>query len=125
MEWPSDVVIRVLVSKDKILRSTMSWPWRMELLNNHNHSDARVIFSSKNRLKKVVRSKDSQNQDAVQVQVHKCTKAGGMLRHSVHSLKKVARLPSKDHLEVPMSLKKKVRKRHGKAPRALQRAGQN
>jgi len=27
--------------------------------------------------------------------VHKRKKTGGMLRHSIHSLKKVARLPSK------------------------------
>lgn len=39
---------------------------------------------------------------------------GDLLQHSVHSLQKVARLPSKDRSEVLIFLKKKVCKCHGK-----------
>ncbi|MCI12400.1 hypothetical protein A2U01_0033504 [Trifolium medium] len=41
-------------------------------------------------------------------------KAGGLLRHSIYSLKKVARLPSKDRREVLNVLKKNVRRRRGR-----------
>ncbi|MCH90958.1 DUF4283 domain protein, partial [Trifolium medium] len=40
-------------------------------------------------------------------------KASGLLRHSLYSLKKVVRLPSKDRSEVLKVLKKKVRQRRG------------
>ncbi|MCI56355.1 sulfate transporter, partial [Trifolium medium] len=41
-------------------------------------------------------------------------KAGGLLRHSIYNLKKVARLPSKDRREVLYVLKKNVRRRRGR-----------
>ncbi|PNX62885.1 hypothetical protein L195_g061355, partial [Trifolium pratense] len=40
-------------------------------------------------------------------------KGGGLLRHPLHSIKKVARLPSKDRGEVLKILKKHVRRRRG------------
>ncbi|MCI27137.1 sulfate transporter, partial [Trifolium medium] len=40
-------------------------------------------------------------------------KAGGVLRHSLYRLKKVARLPCKDRSEVLKVLKKNVRRRRG------------
>ncbi|MCH79869.1 sulfate transporter [Trifolium medium] len=40
-------------------------------------------------------------------------KEGGLLRHPLHSIKKVARLPSKDRGEVLKILKKQVRRRRG------------
>lgn len=40
---------------------------------------------------------------------------GGVLRHCVHSLKKVARLPYNDRRAVLHDLKRRIRKRHGKA----------
>jgi hypothetical protein len=40
-------------------------------------------------------------------------KVGGFLRHPVHSLKKIARLPSKDRGEVLKALGKCVRRRRG------------
>jgi len=38
----------------------------------------------------------------------------GTLHHFVHTLKKVARFPSKDRLTVLHDLKRRVQKRHGK-----------
>ncbi|MCI54989.1 hypothetical protein A2U01_0076239, partial [Trifolium medium] len=45
---------------------------------------------------------------------HKKRKAGGLLRHSIYNLKKVARLPSKDRREVLDVLKKNVCSRRGR-----------
>jgi hypothetical protein len=42
--------------------------------------------------------------------IQKRKKVDGMLRHSVHRLKKVARLPNKDRTAVIQILKKNVRK---------------
>jgi hypothetical protein len=58
----------------------------------------------------VVRCQDGHNHEEV---LSKRKKVGGSLRHSIHTLKKVARLPAKDQLAVIHCLKKRVRKRQG------------
>jgi hypothetical protein len=64
-----------------------SWSW--EWLRDHNHEAAGV------------------RPDTL------CRKAVGVLRHPVHSLKKIARLPSKDRGDVLKAIRKCVRRRRG------------
>jgi hypothetical protein len=91
-------------------RSMVSGPWSMDWLNHHNHGDAGVIFSSK-KIKNLRNVIDNQKQNGVSSA--KRRKVGGTLRHSVHTLKKVALLPSKDRSAMLHDLKKIVRKRQG------------
>ncbi|GAU22593.1 hypothetical protein TSUD_134930 [Trifolium subterraneum] len=84
-------------------RSMLSGPWSLDWLHDHNHGDAGVIFSA--RKKPLARARAGAGhkkggQDAV-----KRRKAGGVFRHTLSSLKKVARLPSKDRSEVLKVLK--------------------
>jgi hypothetical protein len=92
-------------------RSFVSGPWSLEWINDIHHGEAGVIASSRKKVKKVLRPMGSVNQ-AVNI-VKKRKKVDGVLRHSVHSLKKVARLPGKDRSSVLKILKKKVRQRQG------------
>ncbi|GAU27940.1 hypothetical protein TSUD_146550 [Trifolium subterraneum] len=92
-------------------RSAFSGPWSLEWLNDINQRDAGVIFTASKRLKKGGHSGARQQKEGKQE--IKRTKAGGLLRHSIHSLKKVARLPSKDRNEVLQVLTKNVRRRRG------------
>ncbi|GAU19085.1 hypothetical protein TSUD_79070 [Trifolium subterraneum] len=91
--------------------SVFSGPWSLEWLNDLNQRDAWVIFTASKRLKKGGRSGARQQKEGKQD--IKRTKAGGLLRHSIHSLKKVARLPSKDRNEVLQVLTKNMRHRRG------------
>ncbi|KAK2444862.1 heterogeneous nuclear ribonucleoprotein A0 [Trifolium repens] len=68
-------------------------PWSWEWLRDHNHKNARVA------------DKGEGHPDTL------CRKAGGVLRHPVHSLKKLARLPSKDRGEALKAIGKCVRRR--------------
>ncbi|PNY01884.1 hypothetical protein L195_g025187, partial [Trifolium pratense] len=95
----------------KASRSVISGPWSLEWLHDHNYGEAGVIFSASKKVKKgddlgvrhqVVRQKVSTKRNA-----------GGPLRHPFHSIKKVARLPSKDRSAVLKALKKQVRRRRG------------
>ncbi|XP_045791437.1 uncharacterized protein LOC123886142 [Trifolium pratense] len=95
----------------EVRRSVLSGPWSLEWLQDQNFGDAGVIFSAskKNR-------KESPHGSSLKRKVDqdpRRRKAGGVLRHPVHSLKKVARLPSKERCEVLKALKKKVRRRRG------------
>ncbi|GAU49411.1 hypothetical protein TSUD_407260 [Trifolium subterraneum] len=92
-------------------RSVFSGPWSLDWLQDHNHGDVGVIFSCK---------KSSKGRQTVECN-HKEVKAGerkkktgGLLRHSIYSLKKVARLPSKDRREVLKVLSKSLRSRKGR-----------
>jgi hypothetical protein len=91
--------------------SLKSGPWSLEWLSDQHHGDAGVISSSRKKSKKVMRPGDPCNQ--VGFVDKKRKKVDGVLRHFVHSLKKVARLPCKDRSNVLKILKKKVRKRQG------------
>lgn len=92
-------------------RSLESGPWSLEWLSDQHHSDAGVISSSRKKVKRVVWPRDLCNQDGTIDKKRKIV--NGVLRHSVPSLKKVARLPCKDRASVLKILKKKVRKHQG------------
>ncbi|MCI07228.1 DUF4283 domain protein, partial [Trifolium medium] len=77
-----------------VKRSMISGPWSLDWLHDHNHGDVGVIFSTKKRPRKEGQSGGRQKKEG---QEHpKRRKAGGIMRHSLYNLKKVARLPSKD-----------------------------
>jgi hypothetical protein len=89
--------------------SRLSGPWSLEWLRDHNLGGAGVIFSATKRTK--------QGGDADRVQ-HKREagepskkKVGGFLRHSLFSLKRIARLPIEDRREVLRVLQKSARRR--------------
>ncbi|GAU10893.1 hypothetical protein TSUD_426990, partial [Trifolium subterraneum] len=75
----------------------LSGPWSLEWMHDLNQGDAGVIFSASKRRKKGGISGARQKMEGQQD--FKRRKAGGLLRHSLYSLKKVARLPSKDRNE--------------------------
>jgi hypothetical protein len=83
-------------------------PWSWEWLRDHNHEEAGVIFSASKRVRKgdpLGRCTDTLRR-----------KAGGVLRHPVHSLKKLARLPTKDRGEALKALGRCVRRRRTGVP---------
>jgi hypothetical protein len=84
-------------------RHALSGPWSWEWLQDHSDGVAGVIFSATKRANRVDHQKGRTGPK----------KAGGVLRHPVHSLKKIARLPSKDRGEVLKALGKCVRRRRG------------
>ncbi|MCI32496.1 DUF4283 domain protein, partial [Trifolium medium] len=86
-------------------------PWSLEWLQDHNHGDAGVIFSANRRNMKGNQSGGRQDMEGQQDP--KRRKAGGLLRHPLFCMKKVARLPSKDRSEVLKVLKKELRQRQG------------
>jgi hypothetical protein len=71
-----------------------------------------VIFSARKKAKQGDHHKGGQKGVGHPGTNHK--KAGGVLRHPVHSLKKIARLPAKDRGEVLKVLGKCVRRRRGR-----------
>ncbi|GAU51434.1 hypothetical protein TSUD_413340 [Trifolium subterraneum] len=92
-------------------RSAFSGPWSLVWLQDRNHGEAGVIFSASNRKKKGgqhgVQQKKWGHPDP------KRRKAGGLLRHPIHSLKKVPRMPSEDRDAVLKVLKKNGLQRQG------------
>ncbi|PNX64747.1 putative sulfate transporter, partial [Trifolium pratense] len=95
----------------KASRSVISGPWSLEWLHDQTHGEAGVIFSSRGKAKKG--DKLAVRQNKVRQYESRKRKEGGLLRHPLHSIKKVARLPSKDRGEVLKILKKHVRRRRG------------
>jgi len=92
-------------------RSLMSGPWSLEWLSDQVHCEAGVISSSCKHIKKVGRPKEPLCKSNSFTQKRK--KLNGVLRHSVHSLKKVARLSNNDREAVLQILKKNNRKFQG------------
>ncbi|XP_045797610.1 uncharacterized protein LOC123891756 [Trifolium pratense] len=92
-------------------RSVLSGPWSLEWLQDQNHGDAGVIFSASKRSRKALHQGPKFVKKGEQDRRRR--KAGGPLRHPLHSIKKVARMPSKDRCEVLKVLKKSVRRRRG------------
>lgn len=99
----------------------------MDWLHNVQHGDVGLIFCHKKRLKKV-RNRCGDNICGSSKVAGK-KKAGGVLRHSVLTLKKVARLSSKDRAEVlkilrhskeMKHLKQKIRNRRRKRAKVTQ-----
>ncbi|PNX70991.1 hypothetical protein L195_g057947, partial [Trifolium pratense] len=83
--------------------------WSWEWLNDQNQREAGVIFSARKCPRKKERngegSKKSGQEDS------KRRKGGGVFRHTVSSLKKVARMPSKDRAEALKAVKKVEQRR--------------
>ena len=94
--------------------SIRSGPWSVDWLQNIQQGDIDLISSKHKRLKRVRKTKGSG--DAGPPSVIKRKKAGGVLRHPVMTLKKVARLPSTDREEVMKVLQgsKKLKALHQK-----------
>lgn len=84
-------------------KSLSSGPWSVDWLQNVQQGDIGLISSKKKRLKKVSRGGDG-SVVRNKKQANK-KRARGVLRHPVLTLKKVARLPSKDREEVMKVLK--------------------
>jgi hypothetical protein len=82
----------------------VSGPWSFEWLRDHRHGEAGILFSStqKHRKSRIIHSSHAK--------ASKRKKVGGVLRHTLKNLKKVARLQGQDRREVIMILEKKVRK---------------
>jgi hypothetical protein len=74
-------------------------------LKDH-HGGAGIIFSAKRKFIKVGKRKVQNRLEGVDGTKHR--KIGGELRHTVHTLKKVARLSSKDRNAVLCTLKKRA-----------------
>lgn len=75
-------------------RSVISGSWSIDWMNDHNLAEAGVIICSKKKMKEKVEQGDGNGNVSGNFMNNK--KAGALLRHNVPSLKKVARLPSKD-----------------------------
>jgi hypothetical protein len=75
-----------------------SGPWSIDWLQNIQQGDIGLISSKNKRLKKVGKDNGASDGRVPKNVVKK--KASGVLRHPVLTLKKVARLPSKDREEV-------------------------
>ncbi|PNX61652.1 hypothetical protein L195_g060765, partial [Trifolium pratense] len=95
----------------EVSRSVISGPWSLDWLHDHNFGEAGVIFTARKKVKKG--DGLGMRQQVVRQNVLSKRKAGGSLRHPFHSIKKVARLPSKDRSAALKALKKKVRRRRG------------
>jgi hypothetical protein len=93
-------------------RSGLSGPWSLEWLDVHKKGGAGALVSSKGR--------SASGGGVVGEQCTKTakgpskTKAGGFLRHSLFSLKRIARLPIEDRREVLQILQKNARKRRSR-----------
>jgi len=91
--------------------SVVSGPWSLDWLCDQLHSTVGLVSSSRKCVRKGTRTKGGGKKEKVLPQRRK--KVEGALRHPMHSLKKVARLPSKDRKAVMHILKKGGRKYQG------------
>ncbi|KAK2452896.1 hypothetical protein QL285_000647 [Trifolium repens] len=101
-------------------RSGLSGPWSLEWLDAHHRGDAGVISSGKRRL--VPGGDGARDQLKKAGQGQSKTKGGGFLQHSLHSLKRIARLPINDRREVLQVLQKTARKRRPRGAASRSRA---
>ncbi|PNX55277.1 putative sulfate transporter, partial [Trifolium pratense] len=85
-------------------RPMLSGPWSWECLNDLNQRDAGVIFSASKCPRKEDRIGEGLKKNGQEDP--KRRKGGGVFRHTVSSLKKVARMPSKERAEVLRAVKK-------------------
>jgi len=117
-------VMRVQPGIVEEAHSLQSGPWSVEWLRNVKRGDIGLISSKHKRLKRTVKGGAGLG---IGNDVKACKKkAGGVFRHPVLTLKKVARLPSKDRAEVlkvlkdskaMRVLKKKIHNRHRRRER--------
>ncbi|GAU51586.1 hypothetical protein TSUD_414300 [Trifolium subterraneum] len=89
-------------------RSIVPGPWSLDWLQDLNQGDAGVLFSAQKRPLQGVRVDERKKKVGREDASKK--KVGGVFRHTLSSLKKVARLPSKDRSEVLRILKKTERR---------------
>ena len=89
-------------------KQMVSGPWSTEWLKDH-HGGADIIFSTKRKFIKVGKRKVKNCQEGGEGT--KRQKIGGELRHTIHTLKKVARMSSKDRDAVLRTLKKRASKK--------------
>jgi hypothetical protein len=88
------------------VRPPSGGPWGIKWMKDHFTDEADIIFStSKKRSPKNISNAEDCNG---KIFVSKKKKIGGALHHSVLSLKKVARLPSKDQNNILKILRKNV-----------------
>jgi hypothetical protein len=90
-------------------RQAWPGPWSWEWLRDHNHEEAGVIFSASKRAKKGDANEGRHRRVGHSIATSR--KDEGVLRHPVHSLKKIARLPNKDRGEALKALGRCVRRR--------------
>jgi hypothetical protein len=93
-------------------RLPLSGPWSLEWLQDHNLTGAGVVFSAKKRPRQEsVEGRDlPKKSDRGPLLKH----AGGFVRNSLYSLKRIARLPINDRREVMKILQKSARRRKTK-----------
>ncbi|GAU28941.1 hypothetical protein TSUD_59520 [Trifolium subterraneum] len=87
----------------------LSGPWSLDWMHDLNQGDVGVIFSA--RKKPVMGASAVAGRKKGGQDDRRRRKAGWVFRHTLSSLKKVARLPSKDRGEVLKILKKSERRR--------------
>ena len=93
-----------------------SGPWSLDWLKDSYDEEAGIVFSSKKKKVDLKKSKAVMSNGFGIASKKK--KSGGVLQHSVLSLKKIARMPTKDRKNIMKILRKKIRKRSGrKEPR--------
>jgi len=95
----------------RAVRSVAFGPLSLEWLGDQHHSEVGVVSLACKGVKKVVRSRKEVCQRDNGTLKRK--KVNGVVRHSVHGLKKVARLPNSDRAAVLQILKKKTRRLQG------------
>ncbi|PNX99301.1 hypothetical protein L195_g022566, partial [Trifolium pratense] len=92
-----------------VKNTTISGPWSLEWLQDRNQGDVGVLFSANKWLCKGNRNGDLQERSGPEDP--KRRKGGGVFRHTISSIKKVARMPSPERGEVLKVLKKNERHR--------------
>jgi hypothetical protein len=99
--------------------SVMSGPWSLEWLQDQGHREVGVIFSAKKKGECPWMGRHQATQKG-----SKKRKVDGLLSHSIHSLKRIARLPIQDRREVLHILQKNERReRKGGVARLTRKEG--
>jgi hypothetical protein len=94
-----------------VARPAVSGPWSLEWLHGQKHGGAGILFSPSQRNKKCHVQSLGHTKGSTR------KKVGGVLRHTLKNLKKVARLPGQDRREVLKILQKEVKKRGRRKPK--------
>jgi len=89
-------------------KAIVSGPWSTEWLKDH-HGGTGIIFLTTRKFIKVGKRKVKNSQEGGEGT--KRQKIGGELRHTIHTLKKVAHMSSKDRNVVLRTLKKRASKK--------------
>ncbi|PNX92129.1 putative sulfate transporter [Trifolium pratense] len=92
-----------------VKNTAISGPWSLEWLQDRNQGDVGVLFSANKWPCKGNRNGDRQEMN--DQEDPKRRKGGGVFRHTISSIKKVARMPSTERGEVLKVLKKNERRR--------------